>query len=157
MGGECVSSSQRRSRIDRVRSQVSFLSGFSERKKQKNTFFQKRTGEVIENKGSGPKNEPDRTGKRSGEVVENTYLWKKRTENEPENLASSPLIQSSGPMIKAVPLLRPGSRRARVVYFATGCSTSDDELPSLRASDRMLVQGSSLAQIDTNNSRRKTS
>ena len=24
------------------------------------------------------------TGKRSGEVVENTYLWKKRTENEPK-------------------------------------------------------------------------
>jgi len=25
-----------------------------------------------------------RTGKRSGEIVENTYLWKKRTGNEPK-------------------------------------------------------------------------
>jgi hypothetical protein len=58
-------------------------------KTKKNTFFQKRTGEVIENKGSGPKSEPERTGNRSGEVVENTYLWKKRTENEPENLSGS--------------------------------------------------------------------
>ncbi|TAM83863.1 MAG: hypothetical protein EPN47_03365 [Acidobacteria bacterium] len=39
---------------------------------QKNTFFKKRTGEVIENKGSRLKNEPERTEKRSGEVVENT-------------------------------------------------------------------------------------
>jgi hypothetical protein len=56
-------------------------------KTKKNTFFEKRTGEAVENKGSGPKNEPERTGKRSGEVVENTWLWKKRTENEPENVA----------------------------------------------------------------------
>src|SRR5689334_1451954 len=62
-----------------LRSQESFLSGFSDEKTKKNTFFQKRTGEVIENKGSRLKSEPDRTGKRSGEVVENTYLWKKRT------------------------------------------------------------------------------
>jgi len=30
-----------------------------------------------------------RTGNRSGEVVENTYLWKKRTENEPEKASAS--------------------------------------------------------------------
>jgi len=59
-------------------------------KTKKNTFFQKRTGEVIENKGSGPKSEPERTGNRSGEVVENTFLWKKRTENEPEKASASP-------------------------------------------------------------------
>jgi hypothetical protein len=41
-------------------------------KTKKNTFFKKRTGEVTENKGSATKNEPERTGKRSGEVVENT-------------------------------------------------------------------------------------
>ena len=58
-----------------------------EKKTKKNTFFQKRTGEIAENTGSDPKNEPERTGKRSGEVIENTYLWKKRTENEPENKA----------------------------------------------------------------------
>ena len=29
-----------------------------------------------------------RTEKQSGEVVENTYLWEKRTENEPENEAT---------------------------------------------------------------------
>ncbi|HET9180411.1 MAG TPA: hypothetical protein VFQ24_18795 [Terriglobia bacterium] len=46
---------------------------------QKNTFFEKRTGEVIENKGKLPKNEPETNLKRSGEVVENTCLWKKRT------------------------------------------------------------------------------
>ncbi|TAM82489.1 MAG: hypothetical protein EPN47_07445 [Acidobacteria bacterium] len=61
---------------------------------QKNSFFKKRTGEVIENTGSGPKNEPKRTGKRSGEVVENTYPLKKRTENEAETkLAMSLKIQ----------------------------------------------------------------
>ncbi|TAM80538.1 MAG: hypothetical protein EPN47_14850 [Acidobacteria bacterium] len=49
---------------------------------QKNSFFEKRTGEVVENTGSGPKNEPERTGKRSGEVVENTRGLKKRTGNE---------------------------------------------------------------------------
>jgi hypothetical protein len=36
---------------------------------KKNTFFKKRTGEVVENKGSGTKNEPERTEKRSGEVL----------------------------------------------------------------------------------------
>jgi hypothetical protein len=39
---------------------------------KKNTFFKKRSGEVVENKGSGTKNEPERTEKRSGEAVENT-------------------------------------------------------------------------------------
>ena len=54
-------------------------------KTKKNTFFQKRTGEVTENKGKGYRSSLKRTGKRSGEVVENTFLWKKRTETEPEN------------------------------------------------------------------------
>ncbi|TAM81497.1 MAG: hypothetical protein EPN47_12125 [Acidobacteria bacterium] len=63
---------------------------------QKNSFFKKRTGEVVENKGSASKNEPERTGKRSGEVVENTLLRKKRTENEPELKAAMLLkIQES--------------------------------------------------------------
>ena len=52
---------------------------------KKNTFFEKRTGEVAENKGSATKNKPEQTEKQSGEVVENTYLWKKLTENKPEN------------------------------------------------------------------------
>ncbi|HET9179160.1 MAG TPA: hypothetical protein VFQ24_12450 [Terriglobia bacterium] len=51
---------------------------------QKNVILQKQTGEVVENKGSGPKNKPEQTGKQSGEVVENTYLWKKQTGNEPK-------------------------------------------------------------------------
>ncbi len=54
---------------------------------QKRCYFKKRTGEVIENKAHGLKNEPERTGKRSWEVIENTYLWKKRTENEAKNEA----------------------------------------------------------------------
>ncbi|HEV2248743.1 MAG TPA: hypothetical protein VGW37_19030 [Terriglobia bacterium] len=58
---------------------------FEDQKTKKNTFFEKRTGEVVENKESAVKNEPERTEKRSGEVVENTYLWEKRTENEPKN------------------------------------------------------------------------
>src|SRR5690242_11631016 len=71
-----------------------FFGVFLEHQKtKKNTFFEKRTGEVVENKGSGPKSEPDRTEKRSGEVVENTFLWKKRTENEPENKAADSLIR----------------------------------------------------------------
>src|ERR1041385_8807584 len=54
------------------RSEESFLSGFSDGKNKKNTFFQKRTGEVTENKGRGYMNSRKRTGNRSGEVVENT-------------------------------------------------------------------------------------
>ncbi|HET9176761.1 MAG TPA: hypothetical protein VFQ24_00205 [Terriglobia bacterium] len=46
---------------------------------QKNTFFAKQTGEVVENKEKWPKSKPEQTGKQSGEVVENTWLWKKRT------------------------------------------------------------------------------
>jgi hypothetical protein len=38
---------------------------------QKLFYFEKRTGEVTEKKGSATKNEPKRTEKRSGEVVEN--------------------------------------------------------------------------------------
>ena len=51
---------------------------------KKDVIFWKRTGEVIENKGSSVKNEPERTEKRSGEVVENIRAVKKRTENEPK-------------------------------------------------------------------------
>jgi hypothetical protein len=41
-------------------------------KTKKNTFFQKQSGEVIENKGLATKNKAEQTGKQSGEVVENT-------------------------------------------------------------------------------------
>jgi hypothetical protein len=44
---------------------------------KKNTFFEKQTGEAIENKGLDLKNKAEQTEKQSGEVVENTYLWKK--------------------------------------------------------------------------------
>ena len=43
--------------------------------------------EVTENKGKGYIGSQKQTGKQSGEVVENTFLWKKLTENEPENEA----------------------------------------------------------------------
>jgi hypothetical protein len=33
------------------------------------------------------KNKAEQTEKQSGEVVENTFLWKKQTENKPENKA----------------------------------------------------------------------
>ncbi|MGA8182047.1 MAG: hypothetical protein WB819_00210 [Terriglobia bacterium] len=46
---------------------------------QKNTFFKKQSGEVTDNKGLDLKNKPEQTGKQSGEVVENTYLWKKQS------------------------------------------------------------------------------
>jgi hypothetical protein len=39
---------------------------------KKNTFFEKRTREVIENTGSALKNKPKQTQKRTREVVENT-------------------------------------------------------------------------------------
>ena len=42
-------------------------------------FFAKRTGEVAENKGKGYINSHKQTGKQSGEVAENRFLWKKRT------------------------------------------------------------------------------
>jgi hypothetical protein len=44
---------------------------------KKNTFFEKRTGEVVENKGNAYITSRKRTGKRSGEVVENTRGRKK--------------------------------------------------------------------------------
>src|SRR5690349_12661319 len=81
----CVNSRNPVSIVDGCVRRRIFSADFRMEKTKKNTFFQKRTGEVIENKGSGPKSEPERTGNRSGEVVENTFLWKKRTENEPEN------------------------------------------------------------------------
>jgi hypothetical protein len=46
---------------------------------QKRLILQKRTGEVIENKGSALQNGTKRTGERSGELVENKCLQKKRT------------------------------------------------------------------------------
>jgi len=56
-----------------VAQKVGFLiAGFMKRKTKKNTFFAKRTGEVIENKGNGYIGSQKQTGKRSGEVVENT-------------------------------------------------------------------------------------
>jgi hypothetical protein len=45
---------------------------FRGRKIKKNTFFKKRSREVIETTGSGLKNEPKRTQKRSRELIENT-------------------------------------------------------------------------------------
>jgi hypothetical protein len=49
---------------------------------QENRFLQKRTGEVVENKGSASQNGTKRTGKRSGEVLWNQRLLK----NEPEQI-----------------------------------------------------------------------
>jgi len=46
---------------------------------KKTHFFEKQSGEVTDNKGLDLKNKPEQTGKQSGEVVENTYLWKKQS------------------------------------------------------------------------------
>ncbi|TAM80565.1 MAG: hypothetical protein EPN47_14985 [Acidobacteria bacterium] len=62
-----------------------------------NAFFKKRTEEVVENKGSQLKNEPERIGKRSGEVVENTFQLEKRTGNEPADLAENEEPRNSEP------------------------------------------------------------
>ncbi|HET9178975.1 MAG TPA: hypothetical protein VFQ24_11520 [Terriglobia bacterium] len=63
---------------------------------QKNTFFEKRTGEVAENKQKLAKNKPEQTGKQSGEVVEKTCLWKRQTgTNRKTKLAMSLKIQDS--------------------------------------------------------------
>ena len=62
----------------------------------KDVIFQKRTEEVIENKGSGLKTNRKRTEKRSGEVVENIRVHKKRTEtNLKTNLAMLLKIKGS--------------------------------------------------------------
>jgi len=53
--------------------------GFLEKWDEKKAFFEKLTGEVVENNEKWPKNEPERTQKRSGEVVENIRVHKKRT------------------------------------------------------------------------------
>ncbi|HZT71177.1 MAG TPA: hypothetical protein VFC10_15705 [Terriglobia bacterium] len=47
---------------------------------QKNAILQKRTGEVVENKGSALQNGTKRTGERTEQVLWNQWLWK----NEPE-------------------------------------------------------------------------
>ena len=47
-------------------------------------FLKKQSGEVAENKGKSYTGSQKQTGKQSGEVIENTFLWKKRTENEPK-------------------------------------------------------------------------
>jgi len=51
-------------------------------KNRKNTFFKKQSGEVAENKGSATKNKAEQTEKQTGEVVENTYLWKNKAKNK---------------------------------------------------------------------------
>src|SRR5574340_609912 len=51
---------------------------------QKRCYFQKQSGEVAENKGKGYMDSLRQTGKQSGEVVENTWLWKKQTGNKPK-------------------------------------------------------------------------
>ncbi|HXH51506.1 MAG TPA: hypothetical protein VNM47_19375, partial [Terriglobia bacterium] len=58
---------------------------FSQNQHWDSTDFEKRTREVVENKGLATKNEPKRTQKQSRDVGENTFLWKKQTQNEPEN------------------------------------------------------------------------
>jgi hypothetical protein len=39
---------------------------------QKTRFFEKQSGEVIDNKGLATKNKPEQTEKQTGEVVGNT-------------------------------------------------------------------------------------
>jgi len=46
---------------------------------QRRCYFKKQTGEATDNKGLATKNKPKQTEKQSGEVVENTFLWKKQT------------------------------------------------------------------------------
>jgi hypothetical protein len=52
---------------------------------QKRCYFKKQTREVVDNKESGLENKPKQTQKQSREVVENTFLWKKQTQNKPGN------------------------------------------------------------------------
>ncbi|HEV2247926.1 MAG TPA: hypothetical protein VGW37_14840 [Terriglobia bacterium] len=89
---------------------------------QKRCYFEKRTGEVVENKESAPKNEPKRTGKRSREVVENTYLWKKRTENEPKTKRAM--------LLKIQDVQKPDRQQT-----APGISLDADPAPVLRLLD----------------------
>jgi hypothetical protein len=49
---------------------------------QKRCYFEKQTREVTENKVSATKNKPKQTQKQSGEVIENTFLWKKQTQKQ---------------------------------------------------------------------------
>ncbi|TAM79140.1 MAG: hypothetical protein EPN47_19215 [Acidobacteria bacterium] len=75
----------------------------------KNTYFKKRTGEVVENKEKGYMNSQKRTGKRSGEVVENTRGLKKRTGNKPKNKPGH-FIENTGH-----PKIGPHRTRARII------------------------------------------
>jgi hypothetical protein len=54
-----------------------FRAGNSGKMGQKDVILPKRTGELIENKGSAPQNGTKRTEKRTGEVLQNQHLWKK--------------------------------------------------------------------------------
>jgi hypothetical protein len=46
---------------------------------KKNTFFEKQSGEVIDNNRSCLKNKAEQTGKQSGEVIENIRWLKKQS------------------------------------------------------------------------------
>src|SRR5690348_15763156 len=71
-GLECVNSRNPVSIVDGCVRRRVLSADFRMEKTKKNTFFQKRTGEVTENKEKGYRSSQKRTGKRSGEVVENT-------------------------------------------------------------------------------------
>jgi len=49
---------------------------------QKRCYFKKQSREVADNKESIAKNKAKQTQKQSGEVVENTFLWKKQTQKQ---------------------------------------------------------------------------
>jgi hypothetical protein len=62
-----------------VPASVDFFGANQRNEIKKNTFFKKQSGEVAENKRSGPENKAEQTGKQSGEVVENTRGAKKQS------------------------------------------------------------------------------
>jgi hypothetical protein len=53
--------------------------GIKNEKIKKNTFFEKQSGEDVENKSPWPKNKAEQTEKQSGEVVENIRRLKKQS------------------------------------------------------------------------------
>ena len=91
---------------------------------RKKLFFEKQSGEVAEKKGKGYIDSQKQIEKQSGEVFENTCLWKKRTENELETKRAMLLkIQEAKNLVENKP--QQGSTSAWTPAPVSDCSVGE--------------------------------
>ena len=102
---------------------------------QKRCYFEKQTGEVIENKGKGYMDSQKQTGKQTGEVVENASLWKKLSGNEPKTKRAK-LLKIIGHKTSRDSTISPGALGAVPAFYATNDQSQDSRCstaPAARA------------------------